>query len=102
MGPIEHKKIKKMSTNLLPGYEAIHAFLKETKIAEYSLSNKHPEEGQNDCAKFTVRHNEEMYFCFNTCETDLLSRCNFCNKRQFPFISFRKAYQFFCSGRAVR
>lgn len=41
MGPIEHKKIKKMSTNLLPGYEAIHAFLKETKIAEYSLSNKH-------------------------------------------------------------
>lgn len=41
MGPIEHKKIKKMSTNLLPGNEAIHAFLKETKIAEYSLSNKH-------------------------------------------------------------
>ena len=39
-----------------------------------------------------------MYFGFNTCETDLLSRCNFCNKRQFPFISFRKAYQLFCSG----
>lgn len=41
MGPIEHKRIKKCLQISCSGNEAIHAFLKETKIAEYSLSNKH-------------------------------------------------------------